>query len=107
MMIGPWKRFYCLVPNHLRERVLKEGLRPRIISGGEILQIYPSRKQIERFLKRGGKFSLFQVDASYLKEQFLTRVDYDHIFYKAAIPKDAVKFLKGPYPDSGKRRFRL
>lgn len=104
-MGNPWKRYYCLVPAHLKDRVLSEGLRPRVVSGSEVLQIYPSRKQVEKYLKGSGNYLLFQVDASYLKSQFLTRVDYDHIFYKAPIPSDGIRFLRGS--SNGRRRFRL
>lgn len=95
-MIGPWRRFYCLVPYHLKDRVLLEGLRPRTITGSEVIQIYPSRRQVDRYLKKGRDYILIQVDADRLKSKFLTKVDYDHIFYKAPIPPDAVRLLRTP-----------
>ena len=89
-----WANVYCCVPLHHKDSILSDGLKPRNIGGGDAIQIFPSRQQVEQEIKGQVNKLLIIVRTSELDVERMTSVDFNHIFYLGPMPKEAITIVK-------------
>ncbi len=94
MSLKNLKRFYCCLPLSQKDNILSNGISPRRLSGGDAVRIYRSKNDVEKELKRYLSGLIVIIDGSRLNPKLFTKVDYNNLFYKGAIPRNAITISK-------------
>ncbi len=88
------KRLYCIFPTSYKGEILREGIRPGRISGGEVTRVFLSRPTAEKEMQ--GRFNkvLLALDATKLSSGGFTQLDFNHLFYRGFIPPKAISVVR-------------
>ena len=105
MSLNSLRRFYCCFPLSQKDNILSNGISPRRLSGGDAVRIYLSKNDVEKELKRYLSGLIVIIDGSRLNPKLFTKVDYNNLFYKGAIPRNAITISKSKSgKDNGKSK---
>jgi len=94
MALVRWARFYCWVPLGYKEEILRKGVRPKRIFGGEVVRLFPSRSSVEKEIRGRYNRILLSVEAKKLDSGLITSVDFNNWFYRGIIPSGAISIIK-------------
>ncbi len=88
------RRFYCCLPLSSKDSILSNGIHPRRLTGGDAVRIFHSKDSVERELKKQLSGLIVIVDGSKLNPKLFTKVDFNNLFYKGSIPRNALIVTK-------------
>jgi len=99
-MISNWKYLYCDFPLYLSDIILMSGIYPRKLTGGDVVRVYPSRREADSAVKGRMGRVLFRIDAERLNSDFLEQIDNNYMFYRGPIPASAILRIENGHRSS-------
>ena len=91
--MAKWKYLYCFFSKSHVNDVLKNGIKPSRLYGGNVVPVYPSRSQVERAIQNRDSNALVMIESGKLDPARLVKVDYNHMFYRGSISPEAIKLV--------------
>ena len=96
--MAKWKTLYCFFPSAFSDEFLRQGIKPRRYSSGDVVSVFPSRSQVEKAMKGMKRQALAIIDPKKLDSSRLVKVDYNNMFYRGLVPPEAFRLVTSRTP---------